>query len=809
MSTDYPLEEIGQWKKEKVLGAGGFGYVVLWRHKVTNETIALKECRWGHDPMMTPKHRNHWKLEVDMMSRLNHPNIVTAIAVPPELDVPSTELPVLAMEYCSNGDLRKLLNRPENCCGLKEKHVRLIMKHISSAVNYLHSRKIIHRDLKPENIVIQDQNGNIVYKLIDLGYAKELDQGSFCTSFVGTLQYLAPELFMSQKYTCTVDYWSLGLVTHEIITGSRPFLPDKSPAEWIPIIKRKDSTVIRAFLDADKNIIFSNEISPFHHICSLFKSDMERWLQSMLEWDPKKRGRFNDGSAFAFLEEIFDKKISLVFCVDTLKLYSFLVNETMSLEEFYKQLELDSKIPVNQQEIYFPDGRTPNPEKGAIQFMSDMEEEELVIFLFHKNESSSSVSSLSSTVIPNDVENMMRNPHDKVDYLSQRSVWSQAVFLSHQEFSLVNRLVQAFKANLMNLLTKTSYTRKCISRMTAEMNKLLAKSALFKNSLEQDIKSYEKQYENGGFSSETLSQDWKNTLENLKKVDILRQKIVNLEACTSSLCSQTMELQKLPYARSKLITALEDVHQKILESYAELRKRSSDERRIPHDNTEIVRLLCLCLQHSHTHTQEVVSHIKTIKQVKRDIDDSLPQINNVLKEISDWDFQIESWQARRQQALWKVIDALLEKAHNVERSISPLELSSSPQPTLLKKHSNSPGSSLLSKGLTDVGARNIPDSPRLSTLLRTPPIITPPAWQSRLESLTLSSSFSNGDGALPKMRFNPTSMTNNSMASLSEILTKTTEDSRRVKRENETLVESFQNLMEVLKSYQEDQANQN
>jgi len=40
----------------------------------------------------------------------------------------------------------------------------------------------------------------IVYKLIDLGYAKELDQSSICTSFVGTLQYLAPELFMSKSY---------------------------------------------------------------------------------------------------------------------------------------------------------------------------------------------------------------------------------------------------------------------------------------------------------------------------------------------------------------------------------------------------------------------------------------------------------------------------------------------------------------------------------------------------------------------------------------------------------------------------------
>lgn len=74
----------------------------------TNETIALKQCRWGRDSMMTPKHRSRWKFEVDMMARLDHPNVVKAINVPPELDVPATELPLLAMEFCSGGDLRKV-----------------------------------------------------------------------------------------------------------------------------------------------------------------------------------------------------------------------------------------------------------------------------------------------------------------------------------------------------------------------------------------------------------------------------------------------------------------------------------------------------------------------------------------------------------------------------------------------------------------------------------------------------------------------------------------------------------------------------
>ena len=143
-----------------------------------------------------------------------------------------------------------MLNRPENCCGLKEVEIRACLRDMTEAVAYLHTLRIIHRDLKPENIVLQNNDGQasidylnisiltlnillqIHYKLIDLGYAKELEQGSVCTSFVGTLQYLAPELFLSKRYTCTVDYWSLGLVTHEIITGVRPFLPNMTPVEW-------------------------------------------------------------------------------------------------------------------------------------------------------------------------------------------------------------------------------------------------------------------------------------------------------------------------------------------------------------------------------------------------------------------------------------------------------------------------------------------------------------------------------------------------------------------------------------------------
>lgn len=92
----------------------------------------------------------------------------------------------------------------------------------------------------------------LIHKIIDLGYAKELDQGSLCTSFVGTLQYLAPELLEQQKYTVTVDYWSFGTLAFECITGFRPFLPNWQPVQWHTKVRQKgelDIVVQKTYLE--------------------------------------------------------------------------------------------------------------------------------------------------------------------------------------------------------------------------------------------------------------------------------------------------------------------------------------------------------------------------------------------------------------------------------------------------------------------------------------------------------------------------------------------------------------------------------
>ncbi|KAJ7381068.1 hypothetical protein OS493_004666 [Desmophyllum pertusum] len=270
------------WVEERCLGSGSFGTVMLYENKITKEQVALKRCRLD----LNAHNRKLWQQEVDIMKRLNHPNLVSAKDVPPPLGVSDDELPLLAMEFCSGGDLRKVLNSPESCCGLKEKTVLKIACDVAAAVEFLHGHRIIHRDLKPENIVINHVDNKVVYKLIDLGYAKELDQGSLATTFVGTLKYVAPELLDKVKYTKTVDYWSFGTVLFECITGIRPFLPELSPFQWYNKVLGKGPDDICAYFDLKEDIQFFSVLPTPNSLCRQLQDKFVALLRLLLLWTP-------------------------------------------------------------------------------------------------------------------------------------------------------------------------------------------------------------------------------------------------------------------------------------------------------------------------------------------------------------------------------------------------------------------------------------------------------------------------------------------------------------------------------------------
>lgn len=100
--------------------------------------------------------------------------------------------------------------------------VIVCVSEIVTAIEYLHKRKIVYRDLKLENILIDDDNHML---LTDFGLARQLKSGEKLKDQSGTVSYMAPEIFKEKtSYGYEVDWWSLGIVTYELLIGHSPFV---------------------------------------------------------------------------------------------------------------------------------------------------------------------------------------------------------------------------------------------------------------------------------------------------------------------------------------------------------------------------------------------------------------------------------------------------------------------------------------------------------------------------------------------------------------------------------------------------------
>ncbi|XP_055904092.1 inhibitor of nuclear factor kappa-B kinase subunit beta [Eupeodes corollae] len=365
------------WKFIKELGSGAFGEVSLWTNTETGKSVAIKRCSVLFEKLALDeqsKLKKRWQQESDWMKDINIDNIVRAC---PELCADlvaeqnkTTQLPVIAMEYCDGGNLRSKLNEIENVNGFTEYDVRQVLGALRKAVYHLHDRyKITHRDIKPDNIVIKyNGEGEPIYKLTDMGYARILDKDTIVGSMVGSRNYFAPEIVESAEYKNSVDYWSMGIVAFEIICGVYPFLQDGSMYDILMSIKKKPPGCIAITKSNDNKICHHTQLFPENRLSTAFSRVIEPWLQLALEADGRKRGyeaaldevqkRKPTLTFYTKLDDALQAKILTVFWLNRCKFLSYIVNESTTMDNLCTSIEADTKIPRNKYYFLLPAGHS-------------------------------------------------------------------------------------------------------------------------------------------------------------------------------------------------------------------------------------------------------------------------------------------------------------------------------------------------------------------------------------------------------------------------------------------------------------------
>lgn len=101
---------------------------------------------------------------------------------------------------------------------------RNVLKGIFKGINHLQMRGIVHRDIKPDNIMMSSSQLNAAPKIIDFGLSTILYKGAVSGDPYGTLAFCSPEIIMNKSHTKQTDIWSLGILSHILLTGTVPFL---------------------------------------------------------------------------------------------------------------------------------------------------------------------------------------------------------------------------------------------------------------------------------------------------------------------------------------------------------------------------------------------------------------------------------------------------------------------------------------------------------------------------------------------------------------------------------------------------------
>ncbi|MBN3274419.1 KGP2 kinase, partial [Polyodon spathula] len=246
-ATDTPFQHL---EIIATLGMGGFGRVELVKLRDEDTAFALKCIKKKH--IVDSRQQEHIYSEKNILQQSSSPFIIKMFRT-----FRDNKYVYMLLEACLGGELwsilRDIIGTAANhlatrvtifsatsipapttptigtnlgtgflyCrCFFEEPSARFCIGCVLEAFSYLHGRGIVYRDLKPENLLL-DKDGYV--KMVDFGFAKRIGLGKKTWTFCGTPEYVAPEIIMNKGHDFGADYWSLGILIFELLTGSPPF----------------------------------------------------------------------------------------------------------------------------------------------------------------------------------------------------------------------------------------------------------------------------------------------------------------------------------------------------------------------------------------------------------------------------------------------------------------------------------------------------------------------------------------------------------------------------------------------------------